>query len=86
MLAKNRAYAADLALGVGGAKEKFKRNMAAINLLHELEFENRLATPEEQEILAQYTGWGGLSDAFDESKDNWANEFKELYATLSPKE
>ncbi|MBO5416130.1 MAG: N-6 DNA methylase, partial [Clostridia bacterium] len=76
----------DDALGVGGAKEKFKRNMAAINLLHELEFENRLATPEEQEILAQYTGWGGLSDAFDESKDNWASEFKELYATLSPEE
>ena len=73
-------------LGVGGAKEKFKRNMAAINLLHELEFENRLATPEEQEILAQYTGWGGLSDAFDETKDNWASEFQELYATLSPEE
>ena len=73
-------------LGVGGAKEKFKRNMAAINLLHELEFENRLATPEEQEILAQYTGWGGLSDAFDESKDNWASEFQELYTTLSPEE
>ena len=76
----------DDALGVGGAKEKFKRNMAAINLLHELEFENRLATPEEQEILAQYTGWGGLSDAFDESKDNWASEFQELYTTLSPEE
>ena len=73
-------------LGVGGAKEKFRRNMAAINLLHELEFENRLATPEEQEILAQYTGWGGLSDAFDESKDNWASEFQELYTTLSPEE
>ena len=73
-------------LGVGGAKEKFKRNMAAINLLHELEFDNRLATPEEQEILAQYTGWGGLSDAFDESKDNWASEFGELYTTLSPEE
>ena len=73
-------------LGVGGAKEKFKRNMAAIRLLQELEFENRLATPEEQEILAQYTGWGGLQEAFDEKNDKWANEFSELYETLSPEE
>ncbi len=73
-------------LGIGGAKEKFKRNMAAINLLHELETQNRLATPEEQEILAQYTGWGGLSDAFDETKDNWSSEFTELYEALSPDE
>ncbi len=73
-------------LGVGGAKEKFKNNMAAINLLHELEFENRLATPEEQEILARYVGFGGLADAFDETKDNWANEFTELYTALSPDE
>ena len=56
-------------LGVGGAKEKFRNNMAAINLLHELEFENRLATPEEQEILSKYVGFGGLADAFDETKD-----------------
>ena len=54
-------------LGVGGAKEKFRNNMAAINLLHELELENRLATPEEQEILSKYVGWGGLSMAFDET-------------------
>ncbi len=73
-------------LGYGGAKEKFRRNMAAINLLHELEFDKRLATPEEQEVLSNYVGWGGLSDAFDESKDNWANEFQELYSTLSPEE
>ena len=73
-------------LGVGGAKEKFRNNMAAINLLHELEFENRLATPEEQEILSKYVGFGGLADAFDESKTNWADEYKELIVTLSPEE
>ena len=73
-------------LGVGGAKEKFRNNMAAINLLHELELENRLATPEEQEILSKYVGWGGLSMAFDEHNTAWADEFKELYASLSPEE
>ena len=73
-------------LGVGGAKEKFRNNMAAINLLHELELENRLATPEEQEILSKYVGWGGLSMAFDENNAAWADEFKELYASLSPEE
>ena len=73
-------------LGIGGAKEKFKANMAAVNLLHDLEIENRLATPEEQKVLAGYVGWGGLSMAFDENNAAWANEFKELYATLSPEE
>ena len=73
-------------LGVGGAKEKFRNNMAAINLLHELELENRLATPEEQEVLSKYVGWGGLSMAFDENNVAWADEFKELYASLSPEE
>ena len=73
-------------LGVGGAKEKFHNNMAAINLLHELELENRLATPEEQETLSKYVGWGGLSMAFDENNAAWANEFQELYASLSPEE
>ena len=73
-------------LGVGGAKEKFRNNMAAINLLHELEFDNRLATPEEQKILSKYVGFGGLADAFDESKTNWADEYKELIVTLSPEE
>ena len=76
----------DDTLGVGGAKEKFRNNMTAINLLHELEIENRLATPEEQEILSRYVGWGGLSMAFDEHNAAWADEFKELYATLSPEE
>lgn len=76
----------DDALGVGGAKEKFRNNMAAVNLLHELELENRLATPEEQEVLSRYVGWGGLSMAFDENNAAWSDEFKELYASLSPEE
>ena len=76
----------DDALGVGGAKEKFRGNMAAVNLLHELQLENRLATPEEQKTLSKYVGWGGLSMAFDENNAAWANEFTELYASLSPEE
>ena len=76
----------DDAIGIGGAKEKFRNNMAAINLLHELEIENRLAIPEEQEVLSRYVGWGGLSMAFDEHNAAWAEEFKELYASLSPEE
>ena len=76
----------DDTIGVGGAKEKFRNNMAAINLLHELEIENRLATPEEQEVLSRYVGWGGLYMAFDEHNAAWAEEFKELYASLSPEE
>ncbi|MBQ3802587.1 MAG: DEAD/DEAH box helicase family protein, partial [Oscillospiraceae bacterium] len=73
-------------LGEGGPKVKFRRNMDAINLLHELEFEGRSATPEEQEVLFRYVGWGGLADAFDERKQGWSDEFRELYATLSPEE
>ena len=73
-------------LGYGSPKEKFRRNVEAVNLLHELEFDHRLATPEEQEILSQYVGWGGLADAFDETKSNWADEYKELIVTLSPEE
>ena len=73
-------------LGTGGAKAKFRANMAAINLLKELEFEGLQASPEQQEVLSRYVGWGGLADAFDESKDNWKDEFAELYATLSPEE
>ena len=73
-------------LGIGGPKEKFRNNMAAVNLLHELEFDNRLATPEEQEILSKYVGFGGLADAFDESKEAWLDEYKELIVTLSPDE
>ena len=73
-------------LGIGGPKEKFRNNMAGVNLLHELEFDNRLATPEEQKILSKYVGFGGLADAFDESKEAWSDEYKELIVTLSPDE
>lgn len=73
-------------LGEGGTKAKFRANMDAINLLKELEFEGRQATEEEQEVLSRYVGWGSLPDAFDETKDNWADEFTELYTALSPEE
>ena len=73
-------------LGIGGAKAKFRTNMAAVNLLKELEFEGAQATPEQQEVLSRYVGWGGLADAFDESKENWKDEFVELYTALSPEE
>ena len=73
-------------LGEGGAKAKFRANMDAIRVLKELEFDGRNATPEEQEILSQYVGWGGLADAFDENKASWAEEFRELYTALSPEE
>ena len=76
----------DDALGIGGAKEKFRNNMSAIRLLHDLQIENRLATPEEQETLAKYVGWGGLSMAFDSSNAAWANEYKELKSSLSDEE
>ena len=76
----------DEALGVGGAKEKFRNNMVAIRLLHDLQIENRLATPEEQETLSKYVGWGGLSMAFDANNAAWANEFKELKSVLSDEE
>ena len=76
----------DDALGVGGAKEKFRNNMAAVSLLHELEIESRLATPQEQETLAKYVGWGGLSMAFDSNNAAWANEYKELKSVLSDEE
>ena len=73
-------------LGTGGVKAKFRANMAAINLLKELEFEGLQASPEQQEVLSRYVGWGGLADAFDESKGNWKDEFAELYTALSPEE
>ena len=76
----------DDALGVGSAKEKFRNNMAAIRLLHELQIENRLATPDEQEVLSKYVGWGGLSMAFDEHNVAWAAEYQELKEELSDAE
>ena len=68
------------------AKEKFCQNVEAIRTLEKIEGENRIATPEEQEILAKYVGWGGLADAFDETKANWASEYQELKSLLSAEE
>ena len=74
------------ALGVGTPKEKFHRNVQAIKLLEQIEGEHRYATPQEQEVLSQYVGWGGLADAFDGSKPNWTAEYQELKNLLSPEE
>ena len=68
------------------AKEKFRQNVETIRTLEKIESENRIATPEEQEILAKYVGWGGLADAFDETKANWASEYQELKSLLSAEE
>ncbi len=76
----------DSHLGEGGPKQKFARNVEAIRTLQTLENENRNATPEEQEILSQYVGWGGLADAFDPDKDSWAKEYTQLKELLSPEE
>lgn len=65
-------------IGEGGPKQKFARNIAAIETLFKLESENRNATTEEQEILSNYVGWGGLADAFDPDKGNWAQEYQTL--------
>ena len=73
-------------LGAGGPKAKYKANMEAIHLLQTLEKEERLATPEEQEILSRYVGWGGIPQAFEENNSGWANEYLELKNTLSPEE
>ena len=73
-------------LGEGGAKQKYARNIAAIRTLFQLEQEHRGATAEEQEVLSQYVGWGGLADAFDPSKDSWAKEYAELKGLLSEDE
>ena len=73
-------------LGKGGAKEKFWRNIKAIATLKQIESENRNATPEEQHILSQYVGWGGLADAFDTDKAGWRVEYDELKGVLTPEE
>ena len=73
-------------LGVGGPKQKFARNIEAIRTLFQLEQEHRGATAEEQQVLSQYVGWGGLADAFDPGKDNWAKEYAELKGLLSEDE
>lgn len=76
----------DDALGRGTAKEKFRANIMAIQLLKKCESENRHATAEEQEILSRYVGWGGLADAFDENKPAWETEYLELKTVLTPEE
>jgi len=73
-------------LGYGGAKAKYQMNVAAIRTLQTIESEHRLATPEEQEILSKYVGWGGVADAFDETKDNWRSEYAELKGLLTESE
>ena len=73
-------------LGVGGPKQKFARNIEAIRTLFKLEQEHRGATAEEQQVLSQYVGWGGLADAFDPGKDSWAKEYAELKGLLSEDE
>lgn len=76
----------DDSLGVGGEKAKYRYNVEAIKTLQAVESENRFATPEEQDILSRYVGWGGLADVFDEEKSSWANEHLELKTLLSPDE
>ena len=77
----------DDALGTGSPKDKFRANMDAIRLLHQIEQEGRTsATPEEQEVLSRYVGWGGLQEAFEERNEAWADEFIELYTELDPEE
>lgn len=73
-------------LGEGGAKTKFKNNLLAIQTLKKIESEDRTATPEEQEILSKYVGWGGLAQAFDSENEQWSKEFAQLSDTLTPKE
>ena len=73
-------------LGYGGAKAKYQMNVAAIRTLQTIESEHRLATPEEQEILSHYVGWGGVADAFDDTKDNWRAEYTELKGLLTESE
>ncbi|MCR5109313.1 MAG: DEAD/DEAH box helicase family protein [Ruminococcus sp.] len=73
-------------LGEGGAKTKYRANVAAIRTLKEIEAENRLATASEQQILSQYVGWGGLKNAFEDFHDDWKNEYAELKELLTPKE
>ena len=73
-------------LGEGGAKTKYRRNVEAIHTLQQIEADGRYATQEEQQILSRYVGWGGLADAFDSRKDNWASEYQELRNLLSEEE
>lgn len=86
MSARHNYNFAEKEIETVGKKERFRRNIDAINVLRDCEFENRFATPEEQEILSGYVGWGGIPEAFDENNEAWADEFIELYTVLSPDE
>ena len=86
MVPAGNFHITDDELGQGTPKEKFRANIMAIQLLKKCEDENRNATPEEQEILSRYVGWGGLADAFDETKAAWETEYLELKTVLTPEE
>ena len=86
MVPAGNFHITDDELGQGTPKEKFRANIMAIQLLKKCEDENRNATPEEQEILSRYVGWGGLADAFDETKATWETEYLELKTVLTPEE
>ena len=83
---RNNYKITDNSLGEGTKKEKYKRNIEAIKVLQKCEQENRYATPEEQEILSQYVGWGGIPEAFDKNNDDWNKEYNELSSLLTEKE
>ena len=83
---KNNFHITNDDLGAGGPKQKFRYNMDAIHLLKELESDNRLATPEEQEVLSRFVGWGGIPAAFDDKNEAWAEEYAELKEMLTPEE
>ena len=83
---RNNFKITDDNLGVGTLKEKYKNNIEAIKVLKLCEEQNRYATPEEQEILSRYVGWGGLKSAFEEKNENWANEYIELKGILTEDE
>ena len=83
---RNNFHITDDELGTGGQKTKYQNNLAAIRILKQVEAENRLATPEEQEILSRYVGWGGLHQAFDEGNEKWGKEYAELKELLTPAE
>ena len=83
---KHNFHITDDNLGAGGDKTKYQYNVAAIRTLKQIEADGRLATPEEQEILSRYVGWGGLAPAFDPDNEKWAKEYAELYDLLTPEE
>jgi len=83
---RHNFHITDDSLGVGGEKTKYKNNVAAIQTLKRIEAESRLASPDEQEILSRYVGWGGIAQAFDPKNEKWSKEYAELKKLLTPKE